>query len=245
MPVDVTRNRPPGSTLAELRVAQTYAQFDATLETMETYLTENTNENGLRLGVSAAQMTALTTFKGDWDTKFADYKDPAKHTAAAVEAVRVAYKSGAEMVREIQQQVKKNASVEKTADDYKSLAIHIDKTTRTPVDRPAVAPLLSEIKIEPGSNKFLFSEPSGEGTSHKHLPYREHIRYRVAHVEPGGVIPPPDGDYSGIHESWRAEITVISPPSAMKGTHGFIRGCFVNDKGEAGPECAPLQFTVN
>ena len=245
MPVETTRNRPPGSTKAELNVAQTYAQFDATLETMEEYLTTDTGSNATRLGVADSQVTALTTFQTDWTTKFNTYKNPATHTPAAVEAVRVAYKTGSEQVREIQQQVKNNNSVEKTADDYKSLSIHIDKETRTPVDRPAVAPLVLEIEIKPGSNKFRFSEPSGEGQAHKHLPYRTHLRYRIAHVAPGGETPPPDGDYTGIHESGRAEITVIAPPNLPKGTHGFIRGCFVNNKGEAGPECDPLEYVIN
>ena len=244
MPVEETRSRAPGSRRAELQTSQEYAVFDNVLETMEEYLTTDTGSNATRLGIATETVTDLTTFQTDWNTKYATYKNPATHTSAAVEAVRVAYKLGQEKVRSIQRQVK-NAAVEKTADDYKSLSIHIDKETRTPVPRPTEAPSIVETKRSIGSNKFLVQVSSGEGQAHNRLPYRNHIRYRVALVEPGGVTPPPDGDYTGIHESGRAEFTVTAPPNTPKGTVGYIKACFVNNKGEAGPECPPYQYVIN
>ena len=245
MPAETQRSRAPGSRRAELITSQRYAQFDTTLDTMETYLTANTNENGLRLGVSATQMTNLTTAKTDWTTKYATYTNPATHTRAAVEAVKKAYESTSEQVREIQQQVKKNASVEKTAEDYSSLAIHIDKETRTPVTPPTAAPQITEIEIKPRSNKFRISESSGEGQAHKRTPYRTHIGYRCAFVPEGGVTPPPDSEFTDVFASWRSEVTVITPVGVAKGAHGFIKARYVTDKGDPGPESDAFQFTVN
>ena len=245
MPVETTRSRAPGSRRAELNVAQKYSQFDATFTTMETYLTENTNENGVRLGVSTEQLTALTTAKTDWTTKFNAYKDPDTRTRAAVNAVKAAYDSSLKQVRAIQQQVKKDASVTKTDDDYSNLSIHRDKETRTPVTPPTAAPQITEIEIKPRSNKFRISESSGEGVSHKRTPYRTHIGYRCAFVPEGGVTPPPDSEFTDVFASWRSEVTVITPVGVAKGAHGFIKARYVTDKGDPGPESDAFQFTVN
>ena len=245
MPVEAQRSRAPGSRRAELNVAQKYSQFDATFTTMETYLTANTNENGTRLGVSDAQLTALTAAKTDWTTKFNAYKDPDDRTRAAVEAVKKAYEASSEQVRAIQQQVKKDASVTKTDDDYSNLAIHRDKETRTPVNPPTAAPQITEIEIKPRSNKFRISESSGEGQAHKRTPYRTHIGYRCAFVPEGGEIPPPISQYTDVFSSWRSEVTVMAPANVAKGAHGFIKARYVTDKGDPGPESDPFQFTVN
>ena len=184
MPTEGQRSRAPGSRRAELQISQEYAVFDNVLETMEEYLTADTGGNATRLGIATEVVTDLTTYQTDWNTKYATYKDPATHTPAAVEAVRVAYKTGQEKVRSIQRQVK-NAAVEKTADDYKSLSIHIDKETKTRVPRPTEAPSIVETHRAIGSNKFLVQVSSGEGQAHNRLPLANHIRYRVAHQTPG------------------------------------------------------------
>ena len=243
MPTEGQRSRAPGSRRAELQISQEYAVFDNVLETMEEYLTADTGGNATRLGIATEVVTDLTTYQTDWNTKYATYKDPATHTPAAVEAVRVAYKTGQEKVRSIQRQVK-NAAVEKTADDYKSLSIHIDKETKTRVPRPTEAPSIVETHRAIGSNKFLVQVSSGEGQAHNRLPLANHIRYRVAHQTPGAE-PPTDGDYTGIHESGRAEFTVPAPPNTPKGTVGYIKACFVNRRGEAGPECPPYEYVIN
>ena len=45
--------------------------------------------------------------------------------------------------------------------------------------------------------------------------------------------------------SGRSSFTVVSPPNTQVGTFGYVKNCYVNSRGETGPDSTPLQFMVN
>lgn len=223
------------------RISKQYTRLDTTLAAMVSHLATNAE----RLGVSTGQVAELTNFKTEWDTVFANYTSPSERNREAILAARNAYKKGDPLVRKIQQQVKNDAKVNLTANDRTSMGIHSDKTTRTRVQVVDTAPNIEEVKIHHRSNTFRISYPSGAGVSHLHMPYRNKALIKLAYMPPGSEGEPPPETYGSVRDSGRATFTVVHPNNIPKGTRGFVKVCYINSRGETGPDSHPLGFLVN
>ena len=78
----------------------------------------------------------------------------------------------------------------------------------------------------------------------RRLPAYNQLLYKVAYTA-AGEPPPADVAYDHISVSGRSSFTVVSPPNTAVGTFGYVKCCYVNSRGETGPDSTPLQFMVN
>lgn len=221
-----------------MRISQTYLDFDAQLETMEAYLTE---ANRTRLGVSDAQNTEFTTLKATWDSALSDYKDPATHTPTAVMAMGESYSETAEFIFALRQQIKNNASITLTPDDYANLYIHVDKTTRSRINPPDYAPSVTLIESTHLVCKFDVTVPTSEEVNHLALPAHMNIA-RLLAVMPDGT-DPTENDYEPIDNVGRSKFSLSFMP-AEEGMQGYLICSYFNPRGEHGPQSSPLKFRI-
>jgi len=154
------------------------------------------------------------------------------------------YQAAVPLVRAVQQQLKRNANITLTGDDRLALGVHLDKTTRTRVPQQTVAPLVEEYETKHMENKFRTSYPDSAGDFHRRMPAYNSLLIKTAFTAPDAPEPPP-GDYDQITMSGRNRFTITPPPTTAVGSHGYVKCCYVNSRGEAGPDSAPLMFLVN
>lgn len=221
-----------------MRVSQVYLDFDAQLTSMTTYLT---SENQTRLGIPTEQFAEYTTLTTAWDTALAAYTDPATHTPAAVLAIRESYNDTHEFVIALRQQIKNNASIELLPADYTSLYINVDKTTRTRINPPDYAPVITLIESTHLICQFDVTVPTSEEVNHVALPMHMSIGRRLAVVANGTE--PTDADYKSIDNVGRSKFR-ISFVSAEEGMDGYLICSYFNPRGEHGPESVPLKFRI-
>lgn len=236
MPTDEHRNLHRET----LHNATKYADFTEALRTAATYLT--TDDNATRLLVAVDQVTDLGTENVVWIDIWAKYSNPNTRTRAVIVDIETDFQRINAKLSTLQQQVKTNAAT-KTGEDHLALGIHIDKPTRTPVPRQTVAPNVEEYQIAHLQNKFRTSYPDSAGDFHRRLPAYNSLLIKVAY--PAAGVAPVDGDFDHISVSGRGNFTVMSPPDTPKGTIGYVKVCYVNSRGEIGPESEPLSFVVN
>jgi len=225
-----------------LRTSARYTEFNNTLSTMNTYLAAD--DNATRLMVLPAQVTALADALAAWSPVFDVYMDPNTRTRAAILAIRQQYEIDVELVRGVQQQLKNNANIELTGDDRLALGVHLDKTTRTRVPRQTVAPLIEEFETRHMENRFRATYPDSAGDFHRRLPAYNSLLIKTAFTAADAPAPA-DADYDHISQSGRDRFTITPPPSTPVGSHGYVKCCYVNSRGEMGPDSTPLMFMVN
>ena len=221
-------------------LASAYNRTAAELNDANVYLATEAE----RLGVSAAQVADVTRIKGTYDGVYENYRNPLTHTRGAQLAMEEAYKEASEFLNTLQQQIKNDANVTLNGDDFAMMHIHVDKPTRTRTPRPTAIPTLNLIGTRPRENHFFATYPDGEGQAHRRLPYRNHLRVRMAIMPPGSTEMPSTGDYSGVYDFGRADFTINSPPNTPSASIGYLLVSYVNFRGEAGPEGDPFKFTI-
>jgi len=225
-----------------LRISARYTEFNNALSTMNTYLAAG--DNATRLMVLPAQVTALADALAAWTPVFNTYMDPNTRTRAAILAVRQRYETDVELVRGVQQQLKNNANITLTGDDRLALGVHLDKPTRTRVPVQTVAPLVEPYEIKHMETKFRTSYPDSAGDFHRRMPAYNSLLIKTAFVASDAPAPA-DADYDHITMSGRDRFTITPPPNTPVGAHGYVKCCYVNSRGEMGPDSAPLMFLVN
>lgn len=222
-----------------MRISQRYLDFNAEVEEIVAYLTA---ENQTRLGVPTTQYDELTALVQTWTTALAAYQSPATHTPESVEAMRQSYAELGLFVRNLQQQVKNNASVDLTPADYAGLYIHIDKTTRTRINTPEHAPDVRLLHSEHLMCEFEAQVPNPQEANHLALP--EHMKLgRKLAVVPAGGAAPAEADYHPLDNVGRGKFRLSFAP-AEEGMDGYIICSYYNPRGEHGPESKPLKFTI-
>ncbi|MDD9800485.1 MAG: hypothetical protein OXU29_08505 [Gammaproteobacteria bacterium] len=227
-----------------LRMAAKYNELNALLNSMVPYLTADKNANAKRLGVSEEQLDALTDQQSAWETAYARYLDPNTRTRAVVMQMEKIYQATMEMVRTLQQQIKNNAEVTLTGDDHTALGIHKDKETRTRVPVQTVPPVVTVHVIMPRQTTFRAIYPDSRGDAHRRMPAYNSVMFKVAYTAAGAPAPAEEA-YDHIGMSGRTVFTVVAPDNTPAGAQGFIKCCYVNSRGEAGPDSEPVKFIVN
>ena len=213
-----------------ISTSQTYALFNQELGIF-VYAIGNPE----RFGISVEQYNDLFFAQiDDWEPIYLMYKDPQKQTPAVIEKIRREYEKIHKMVKELQRQVKNDKSIAPlTSDERKALGIHTDKETRTPATIPADAPVIVEIGRDFHSTKFQV----------KNRPYKARLLVKVAY--PAAGTEPTESDYQIVEETGRKNFTIIAPSEIAKGTVGYLKGIYFNNRGESGSESRPIQFVVN
>ena len=85
--------------------------------------------------------------------------------------------------------------------------------------------------------------PDTAGNSHHRLPAFNQLLHKTAFPAAGVV--PTDADYTNISISGRSKFNIQAPRDTTPGTKGYVKCCYVNSRGEMGPESAPFEFIVN
>lgn len=120
-----------------MRLSQRYLDFNAEVTAILPYITTNM----ARLETPQAQLDALTAAMTTWTSALSAYTGPATHTPAAIEAMRMQYDSFYHAILALRQQLKNNTNITLTAEDFATIGIHIDKTTRPRAPVPDIAPI--------------------------------------------------------------------------------------------------------
>ena len=222
-----------------LRSAVRYAELNELLNNMNTWLADHAE----RLGVSGQQVAELKREAKTWSAIYAEYTNPNTRTRAVIMQIEEDYTRINTLVHTVQQQVKNNAKVTLTGDDHTAMGIHLDKPTRTRVPVQTVAPMVENFEMHHLQNRFRTSYPDSAGDFHRRLPAYNQLLHKVAYSATADE--PADAAYDHISVSGRSSFTVISPPDTAVGTYGYVKCCYVNSRGETGPDSAPLQFMVN
>ncbi len=187
-----------------------------------------------------AEMTAAVAF----GAALATYSNPNTRTRAATAEVEAQYNSAKSVVEALQQQLKNNANITLTGEDHTALQIHIDKTTRTRVPVQTVAPLVEAYDIKHMETRFRTSYPDSAGDFHRRMPAYNSLLIKTAFAAADAPAPAA-GDYNHITMSGRNRFTVTPPPNTAVGSHGYVKCCYVNSRGEAGPDSDTLKFLIN
>ncbi len=108
----------------------------------------STPEKQIELGLNAEQLTQFNTYKTQYNTSFAAYLDPAKRTKVITQQIHDDYQQIHRWIAELRQIIKTNKKATLTDQDYASMFIHKDKTTRTKHTKPKTAPNLELEHIE-------------------------------------------------------------------------------------------------
>jgi len=227
-----------------LRNSTRYLDFNNELLNIDTYLAADDGANATRLMVPADQVLALANAYTAWLPAITAYLDPNQRNRATIREVEAQYESAVSLVRALQQQLKRNANITLTGEDRLALGVHLDKTTRTRVPRQTVAPLVEEYETKHMENKFRTSYPDSAGDFHRRMPAYNSLLIKVAFTPPDAPMPV-EKDYDHITQTGRNRFTITPPGTMPIGTHGYVKCCYVNSRGEMGPESAPLMFLVN
>ena len=147
-----------------LRLSAEYVEFNLLFGCIVGYLPDNAE----RLAIAAAEVSALNAAYGNWGIAYEVYADPARRTSAAIAQMRMEYKKDLRAVHGMRQAVKHNNQITLTAEDYRALGIHHDKTTRTSVPRQECCADIAGIQ----------NQSSGEYLS-RHLPRQRRRRASV------------------------------------------------------------------
>lgn len=194
-----------------------------------------------RVGVSIEQVLSVLNWHDRYSIAYRKYADPQQHTSATVAEMAKLHKEGVELISGLRQQIKNDKQITLTADDYKSLGIHVDKTTYTRATKPTTAPLLVETEAKPHRNKFQAVDNNTDNPAYL-LGRRTRLIIKTAYSVDAK---PKAKDYEVVMQSNKATFAIVTPPEIPKGSRGYIRAAYVNSRGEIGPYSKPLEFEVN
>ena len=234
MPTDEHRRIHPET----LRISATYVSFNELFGSIVRYLPANAT----RLEIADSEVTELNAKYGTWGIAYAAYAEPTGRTSEAIQQVKMEYDTDLAAVQGMQQAVKNNNQIALTAEDHHALGIHIDKKTLTPVPRQEVAPLLEEYRITHHTNFFRANYPDSAGDAHRFLPYGNHLLVQFGYPAAGAE--PTEDDFTHVFTATRSRFVIESPDNIAAGTKGYVRACYVNTRGEAGPNSAIVAFIV-
>ena len=192
-----------------------------------------TNGNFARYGLTNDQFINFVQATIKFATTYIKYRNPATRTPAVITETKQEYERMNKLWDTLKQQIKNNKSIEPlTSEERIALGIHADKETRTPAIIPADAPVIVEIGRSFHINKFQA----------QNRPYKSRLLVKVAY--PAAGTEPTESDYQIAAETGRANFTIIAPSEIAKGTVAYLKGFYVNSKGN-GPESRPIKFVVN
>ena len=187
----------------------------------------------LRYGLTPEQyINFLSAFRNFFNA-YEKYQNPATRTPAVVITNKKTYKIVKKQWDILKQQIKNDKTIEPlTAEELIIVGIHTDKETRTPATIPADAPVIVEIGRSFHITKFQA----------QNRPYKSRLLVKVAY--PAAGTEPTESDYQIAEETGRKNFTIIAPSKIAKGTVAYLKGFYVNNKGN-GPESRPIKFVVN
>ena len=186
-----------------------------------------------RFGITYEQFLAFISLLVDFFASYKKYINPATRTPTVAIEIEKLYKETNKMWNTLKQQIKNDKSIEPlTPAERERLLIHTDKETRTPAIIPTDAPVIVEIGRSFHLNKFQA----------KNRPYKSRLLVKVAY--PAAGTEPTESDYQIAEETGRKNFTIIAPSKIAKGTVAYLKGFYVNNKGN-GPESRPIKFVVN
>ena len=238
MPTDENRRL----SRATLRNSAIYTDFSTLITHANAYLASN--DNATRLMVPAAQLAELTAAAVAFGPALALYLNPVTRTRGVIAEVETQYNNAKPLMDALQQQLKNNANITLTGDDHTALQVHIDKNTRTRVPVQTVAPLVEAYDIKHMENRFRTSYPDSAGDAHRRMPAYNSLLIKTAFTAADAPAPA-TADYDHITMSGRNRFTITPPPNTAVGTHGYVKCCYVNSRGEMGPDSDALEFLVN
>lgn len=220
------------------RVSAKYAEFDSFLPKFIAYATTNM----VRLAISQATIDNFTALQTAWNIAFDVYSDRATQTPGSREVMKTNYTNCDTEVRKVQQSLKANAEITLTDDDYTQLDIHRDKTTRTPMPVPTIAPINILLESKHLTNKVSSNEPNTDAENRIRLPDFAHsISRMVATTETDE--PPAITAYHPIDSVGRG-VHMIIWNDEDNGKHGWLITQYANYKGETGPNSEPLRLPI-
>ena len=217
---------------AEGKYTPTYSIFYSSLRVI---IFKLNNGQFLRYGLTPQQYSDFVLAVTNFYNAYNKYENPATRTPAVVTDTRKKYEEMNELLDTFRQHIKNNKSIEPplTSEERIALGIHTDKETRTRATIPADAPVIVEIGRDFHSTKFQV----------KNRPYKARLLVKVAY--PAAGTEPTESDYQIAEETGRKNFTIIAPSEVAKGTVGYLKGIYFNNRGESGPESRPIQFVVN
>ncbi len=220
------------------RFSKQYQDFDLEYKSVLAYITTNQ----ATLGVTVEQVTAYTASGGVWTTAYTAYSDSSTRTAPDIAEVKVQYLLMRHETNVLQQQIKSNASIVLNEDARIKLYIHLDKTTRTRVERPTTAPSLLVLSSMRLVSKISATYPTTEEENHRGLPIGVIKIVRVVAVTDTAEAPARDA-YNEIDSTGHTVSTIqwgINDVSKF----GWAIYIYQNNRGENGPESAPLMVSI-
>jgi len=202
------------------------------------YVTLPTNMT--RLGLSAGQISTLTTHWGTWQTTYVAYMNPATYGTVNTGAMNNFYAIILAYVSAMQQQIKNNPTVSLTALDYVILVIHQNLSRRGHIPAPTAEAGVVEKKTTHLNTEFVVFDLAHP--THAAKP-KDVLRITpfVLYLDHGSPFPL-EGDLIEQADVTRMTFDVPHTTSQV-GKDGYMQVCFTNDAGQ-GPRSAIIPFSV-
>ena len=220
---------------AKLRVGRTYVDLETTLANTTKYLVNpdgTLTERGTALQISPATAARLLEMNTDYALKMSVYRD-INRPHSAIKDIQAAYRQYKKEIRALQQSLKNNINITLTPEDHDMLEIHVDSTTKTPVEAEPYPPIITIYKsVIGGVMEMKFTRPeSAAKVDSRAMPYRQGILAETWHnMSPEPPTTPPEQHYfkTVIHK-------FPSPPGSGIGTILHIRACYITATGKQSP----------
>lgn len=217
-------------------LSKKFLLFDTELHDVATYV----GEHRVALQLSEAVLKHLESDVATWDATFVLYKDDSKRTLAVIHQVHDNYDTISAYVHNLQQSIKRNPDLDLTDEDYTGLHIHRDKPRRGHIPKPEAAPQLQLVLTSHLRNGFEIND--ADYRDHRGFPPDVAGAGRKLAVVSAGVSPTA-GDYVVLGNTGRTTFRINFEPSQV-GKEGHLIVWYLNERGEKGPESAPLKFII-
>ncbi len=178
-----------------------------------------------------------------WNKAYAITQSPATRTPLAVQDMHEKREILDKLYKEMQQSLKNSTLVTLTADDYAQLFINKDKSKSTnPV--PTIGPKFDLVGRNVLGLKIQTSDPSLPNVNYSKLPDGvKSVNIFVAFVN-AGAPEPADSDYHLFKTEGRATFDLTFDKEHLQQTV-YIKGTFLNNKGQAGPMSLPINVVIS
>jgi len=133
--------------------SKTYTEFNNQLQTMDTYMF-STPEKQIELGLSGEQLQQFQAYKTQYNQTLAPYLNPNTKTQVTIQQIKHDYTLIHKWIANLRQIIKTSKHDTLTEQDYISMFIHQDKTTRTKHTHIEQVPTL-EVKSQSGGTLTL------------------------------------------------------------------------------------------
>ena len=200
-----------------------------------------TDDNKVRYGISATQASALTAFLTLWTSKYDVNVAPLTHTPGTESDLIDAYQTGFPLTNSIRGKIKLDTTITLSALERQVLDLPKPNPRRHHVDVPnygpsfvctGLIPLKATMAAINPDNVFKRAKPPGVDL----------IGVEMVITEFNAPVPK-DEDYIRQSDENGTTFDVLFT-NAQSGKRAYIRGFYINARGEESPRGIPCVFTI-